>query len=368
MRKRIYHFALVPERVFVKPFVPIRFKSSENQKKQCQTPNLALLRVCKIIYHEAILVFYGENVFSIVTPDFFFCLLRRYPRLTKHLGFIRSVEIIFDIHDFKYLTGPFCSQLKMMGQILTLQEEKFSAAKAAAKEVFALRARLAGAEEYIVGDSSGENVTGKITDAIFQGNDDRNEDDGQNNESDNTDKELKGDENHEQAQVEGKMRHAGSISSDFSSLATPTTNTKTDEHERGIRKLDDFLWGRTLTFVRQHLRLNHLHLNFEHCLCPAKCCRLASEVMEWGSTKRFDFDLPEYVSISGATEEEREEIMSTLRKQCLTKKTVAKHLKGKKKSAEQESEVGRKTAAAKRRVPEPRKVTPSMDVQGMLKG
>lgn len=70
-------------------------------------------------------------------------------------------------------------------------------------------------------------------------------------------------------------------------LPSPTSSdlTRADErkvHERHIANLREFLWGRTVTFVKQAFQLDCLYVDFTDARCPRRCCRFAHEVMRWG--------------------------------------------------------------------------------------
>ncbi|EEP78519.1 predicted protein [Uncinocarpus reesii 1704] len=299
LRKKIYHFTLVPGRVFIKPFVPTRYKPGNNAQKKYDAPNLVILRVCKQIYEEAIVEFYRENTFSIVTPDLLLYAIQRYPRLSENIRYIRSVEVIFDICDFRYLTSVFSTQLAMMEQVITRQDN-FSAVRPMAKQISALRARLVGAEDHTVGMNLNniecdERNTGEDDDINHQRYQDKEQA-----------RQVRRDE--AQLQVQAQIR---ALSSGYTTN-TAFSITHNTEHETDMKMLNDILWGRTLSFIRQYLGLAHISLDFKHCVCAAGCCRLADQVMKWGATKHFRFGLPSYLSISGATEDERGEIVAQM--------------------------------------------------------
>ncbi|KMU87408.1 hypothetical protein CIHG_05202 [Coccidioides immitis H538.4] len=265
VRQKIYHFALVPERVFIKPFVPTCFRSGNDEQKKYEKPNLAVLRVCKQIYEEAAVVFYKENKFSIVVPDFLLCMIQKYPRLAQNIKLIRHVEIIFDICDFHYLTGVFRVQLEMMGQTITRQEDKFPAGKPAAKKIFAVSARLAGAEEYIVGKGSGDNTKWDDEGDGTEGHDaeiNKGSENGPAQHVEDTD----GNECKVEVHCQGAEASTHSFSSDYTTDTTPTFLDSA--HEKDIARLNDLLWGRTLTFIRQRLQLEHIYMDFKGCFCP----------------------------------------------------------------------------------------------------
>ncbi|EER24865.1 hypothetical protein CPC735_014620 [Coccidioides posadasii C735 delta SOWgp] len=347
VRQKIYHFALVPERVFIKPFVPTCFRSGNGEQEKYETPNLAVLRVCKQIYEEAALVFYKENKFSIVVPDFLLCMIQKYPRLAQNIKLIRHVEIIFDICDFHYLTGVFRVQLEMMGQTITRQEDKFPAGKPAAKKIFAVSARLAGAEEYIVGKGSGDNTKWDDEGDGTEGHDaeiNMGSENGPAQHVEDTD----GNECKVEVHCQGAEASTHSFSSDYTTDTTPTFLDSA--HEKDIARLNDLLWGRTLTFIRQRLQLEHIYMDFKGCFCPGGCCRPISHAMEWGIIKHFYHGIPNFVSISGASEAEREEVVDILHKQRLTRRVVEKMSMGENSDEEFENTQRGKTGDGKEEV------------------
>jgi hypothetical protein len=79
--------------------------------------------------------------------------------------------------------------------------------------------------------------------------------------------------------------------------------------------MQEHLWGRILTFIRQRVLVTDLYLNLNNCYCPAGCCRLADQVMQWGWSHVWVFGLPLNLRISGATGNERKKMLEAISSQ-----------------------------------------------------
>ncbi|KMU78593.1 hypothetical protein CISG_01633 [Coccidioides immitis RMSCC 3703] len=188
VRQKIYHFALVPERVFIEPF----------------------------------------------------CLQRASGRAMMSRKSTRNQISLFYV------------SLEMMGQTITRQEDKFPAGKPAAKKIFAVSARLAGAEEYIVGKGSGDNTKWDDEGDGTEGHDaeiNKGSENGPAQHVEDTD----GNECKVEVHCQGAEASTHSFSSDYTTDTTPTFLDSA--HEKDIARLNDLLWGRTLTFIRQRLQV-----------------------------------------------------------------------------------------------------------------
>ncbi|KAI5287403.1 hypothetical protein KEM54_006021 [Ascosphaera aggregata] len=119
VRERIYRYALVPGKIFVKPFISFRYVEDDVYLSTYTPPNLALLRTSKGVYSEACFTFYRENTFCFVQPDILVTLLRVSPRrmrdLLKHM---HKVEIIFDYRDYQFMTDDLCRGLQRSADTL----------------------------------------------------------------------------------------------------------------------------------------------------------------------------------------------------------------------------------------------------------
>ena len=120
------------------------------------------------------------------------------------------------------------------------------------------------------------------------------------------------------ANILGADRYfAGSSMSSYSKARTG--------HDKAIKGMHDYLFGRSLTFVRQNLFVTELHIDLTKCLCLDGCCRLANQVMAWGWNRRWTFGLPHRISVCGATEEEQKELLSSISQQQLDQAAIAQN-------------------------------------------
>lgn len=104
VRQQIYRYALVPERVFVRPlrFVKDGMDKSKPGMRENQ-PTLRLLRASRVIYAEATPIFFGENVFSIAQVDGLAIITHEHSRALDNLALIRKIELIFDVHEYSQM-------------------------------------------------------------------------------------------------------------------------------------------------------------------------------------------------------------------------------------------------------------------------
>ena len=82
-----------------------------------------------------------------------------------------------------------------------------------------------------------------------------------------------------------------------------TTESCNAVHDRSIENVREFQWGSSLSWIRQNLQLDHLHLELEQCYCPAGCCRLAPVVMKWGEEKHWHYGPPKTIFPKGLKDE-----------------------------------------------------------------
>lgn len=91
----------------------------------------------------------------------------------------------------------------------------------------------------------------------------------------------------------------------------PASSENQETHDRHIENMKEYLWGRTLTFVRQTFRLTHLYVDVRACTCMNGCCRLADEVMSWGWFYVWVHGMPDEVQVRGASKQEMDAIAAT---------------------------------------------------------
>ncbi|KAM5490322.1 hypothetical protein MaudMau93_002520 [Microsporum audouinii] len=251
VRKEIYRYSVVPGKIFVRPFVSFHYIHDQRRLYTHQAPNMALFLACKKVHKEVSLVFYAENTFSILHPDVLLDISNEYPRVRDHLKHMHSIEVVFHHRDFQYLSGPFCDDL-LAGSIALTRQDKQNG-----KEIDKLARNFLKHRARILG---------------------------------------------------ARIYTAGD--SNVSRNTVPIL-----PHAQDIKSMQDYLFGRTLTFLRQRLLISNLELKFMECNCPEGCCRLAGEILNWGARKTWTFDLPRSISVTGATEEERKQILETIARQ-----------------------------------------------------
>lgn len=130
IRQNIYRHAVVPGKVFVKPFISFKYFENASFFAGYEPPNLALFRVCKAVYQEAGFLFYSENVFSILQPDILLVLLDEYPHIANYLKHMHKVELVFDYRDFQYISDDFCCGLQFTADLLQRADDRHTAALA----------------------------------------------------------------------------------------------------------------------------------------------------------------------------------------------------------------------------------------------
>ncbi|KAK2865039.1 hypothetical protein FQN49_003971 [Arthroderma sp. PD_2] len=248
VRKEIYRYSVVPGRVFVRPFVSFHYINDLRRHEGHRPPNMAMFMVCRKSYEEVCPLFYTENTFSILHPDVLLNASNEHPRLRDHLKHMHNIEVVFHHRDFQYLSGPFCNDL-LAGSIALKRNDKQKG-----KETEKMAKNLLKNRACILGARTyiaGDGGFGRTTGPILP-------------------------------------------------------------HAQDIKSMQDYFFGRTLTFLRQRLLISKLELKFMECNCPEGCCRLAGEILNWGTRKTWTFDLPRSISVTGATEEERKQILDTI--------------------------------------------------------
>lgn len=251
VRKRIYRYTLVQKRIFVRPFVSMTYLKDPNLKKTYQTPTLSLLRTSKQIYEEALPIFLTENTFTIIQVDLLAAARIEHPQVFQNLKLIRKVEIIFDARDYLYLANFVTSYAPRIRREI---------------------------------ESKAHNLRHKRT------------------VSDRLD----------------GMYSRFDVES-YQSPSQPPRHVNFEEeqeaHDRHVENMQEYLWGRTMTFVRQTFKLTHLYVDLRRCTCVGGCCRLADEAMAWGWFYVWLHGMPNEVHIRGTSRREMDAIASTFDKQ-----------------------------------------------------
>lgn len=252
IREQVYRYVLVMARIFVRPFISMDYLFDPNRVNNYGIPTLALLSVCKQIHQEATPIYLRENTFSIVHIDVLAAACRESPRIAHNLASIRHLELIFDVRDYIYLAQFVAEQLPSVSEAIDAQATSY-------QKVAVLRAL---------------------------------------------------DDMHLNFPQSGLLRR--SRSSSTTTLSVPTDPFPSVSHDRHVENMKEYLWGRTLTFVRQRFRLAELQVDLRHCTCVDGCCRLASEVLGWGWFRRWVCGMPAQVQVKGASRGEKEVIANIL--------------------------------------------------------
>lgn len=267
VRERIYRYALVPGKIFVKPFVSFRYLEDDEYLSAYTPPNLAIFRVCKDVYAEACFTFYRENTFAFVQPDILVTLLQESPkRMRDLLKHMHKVEMIFDYRDYQFISDDLCRGLQRSADALyELQSvnnsigvakrgEEAGVGRPCSDQISNAVVSLTQLRSYILGHHLRRSKSDRLSDSWSE-----------------------------------------------------------SMHAHNISILRTYLWGRTLTFIAQNLLITDLYLDFKNCYCPGGCCRLAKDVLGW-SWSPWVYGLPVSVAIANATEEEREEVLGQIKK------------------------------------------------------
>ncbi|KAI5289876.1 hypothetical protein KEM52_000637 [Ascosphaera acerosa] len=303
-RERIYRYALVPGKIFVRPFISLKYLDDRDSDGGYLSayipPNLALLRTSTSIHAEACFTFYRENIFSFVQPDLLVCLLEEQPhRMRALLKHMHKIEIVFDYRDYQYLTEDLCRGLEASAAALTARTRTGAAAAPAA---------AAGLSPSSTASTSSSRTLHESADATA-GTDAVDGADPPSAGGPSSPDDLS-------AAADSLLRLRAYIRGAHlrrSKADLPSDAWTAARHAHNIAVLRTYLWGRTLTFVAQTLLVTDLHLDFRNCFCPGRCCRLAADVLGWGWS-RWVYGLPRNVHISNATEAERMAVLECIRR------------------------------------------------------
>lgn len=254
IRKRIYRYALVKKRIFVRPFMSMGYLIDADRTTKYGVPNINLLRASKQIYVEAMPIYLGENTFSIVQIDLLAAACAESERVAYNLKLIRKVELVIDTRDYIYMAQYLLDELK------TVKDK---------------------VEEYAY-DSVDKR---RVIECLLQ--------------------------------LRTRLDVPGFDQTVPESIASRSSPEGQRKHQRHILNMKDLLWGRSLTFIRQTFRLSSLYLDMRHATCLSGCCRLATEVLDWGWFYVWLYGLPDEVQIRCYSEHEKKIITRTLNTQRL---------------------------------------------------
>jgi len=280
VREEIYRHALVKARVFVRPFISMEYMLHPDRAEIYDNPNIALLCVSRLIYHEATPIYLGENIFSIVQVDMLAAARMENRRIAKNLRQIRRLELIFDHRDYKYLAEFLGTEIPTVMTEIDEWADESPVKKLAMRDLSKIRDH-SGVSSGITPSASKLKRKSRLTDATGR--------------------------RQRQALNDHLYQHKDDV--------------KETPHERLTENLKEYLWGRTLTFARQTFRLTHLFIDLRHCTCPVGCCRLANQVLDWGWVYVWIHGLPDEVQVRGSSRSEKEVIARSLDRQSFHPKS-----------------------------------------------
>ncbi|RHZ64264.1 uncharacterized protein CDV56_103102 [Aspergillus thermomutatus] len=252
IRDQIYRYSLLMGRVFIRPFTTVEVLTDLNRTDTYGTPNLALLWTSKRIYEEAMPIYLSENTFSLVQVDLLAAARAEYPRVFENLRKIRNLELVFDCRDYIYLA-----------QFLSRELPGIAAAVQDAKASSKYKRKVIEKLDEMQVDFDIPRIEQTESDP---------------------DEELSSEEEHE-------------------------------IHDQHIENMKEYLWGRTMSFVRQTFQLSRLYIDLRHCTCNWGCCRLATEVLAWGWFHVWIHGMPDEIHVRGTSGREKKIIARLFDKQ-----------------------------------------------------
>ncbi|PGH17639.1 hypothetical protein AJ79_01001 [Helicocarpus griseus UAMH5409] len=254
VRCKIYRYACVPGKILVKPYLFLSISQNPyytEHSANCGPVNFALMKTCKKIHDEIVPILYSENILIFIHPDAFQSIMSTNANFSKYFKHIRKVEIVFDYRYLRDIENDFRTEIDYAK--LYIQSTPVRSV--------ALRRSLIRVQE-LYDDISG------ISEAC-----------------------------------------------DESGGKAPPLSAAEANHKILMRNLRKFLWGHTLSFIRRHMLLTHLHLDFRMCYCCQGCCRLPTTAIRWGNVRFWVHGLPKFVTIAGVSPDEEKAIRDAINKQ-----------------------------------------------------
>ena len=274
IRETIYRHALVKARIFVRPLISMEYLTNPYREEIYGIPNLALLCTTRKIYREAMPIYLGENTFSIVQVDMLAAARMENRRVARNLQQIRKLELIFDHRDYKYLAQFLGAELPTVATEIDDWADDSPFKRASMRELSRMQAHF-GMLSSSSSPSSPASPSFPVT-----------------------------------------ARNGFGLRKSLFNATKPKQSNGTDKpHERHVENMKEYLWGRTLTFVRQTFQLTHLYIDLRQCTCPSGCCRLADQVLDWGWVYVWIHGLPDEVQVRGSSVSEKEVIARSLDRQ-----------------------------------------------------
>lgn len=297
IREKVYRYALVMERIFVRPLISMEYLRNRNRAEDYGIPNLALLRVSRKINREAMPIYLRENVFSIVQVDILAAARIESQQVAKSLRQIRKLELVFDYRDYMYLARFLRSQLPaIMSEVEGRADDSLSKS-AGLKSLSEMLGKFDQSSDRSLNATAGNTITGTNVSA---------------NTSTNTNT------NTRSKLGLGRLLHPRhTVEQQQSQHRRNDNSSSKPTHDTHIDNMKEYLWGRTMTFVRQTFQLSHLYVDLRHCTCPLGCCRLAEEVLDWGWVHMWIHGMPNEVEVTASSTVEEVLIAMSLERQSL---------------------------------------------------
>ena len=289
IRETIYRHALVKARIFVRPLISMEYLTNPYREEIYGIPNLALLCTTCKIYREAMPIYLGENTFSIVQVDMLAAARMENRRVAKNLQQIRKLELIFDHRDYKYLAQFLGAELPTVATEIDDWADDSPFKRASMRELGRIQAHFGMCSSSSTTTSSSTSSPASPSFPVTARN--------------------------------GFGLRKSLFNAPKLDQQKQQQQHGTDKpHERHIENMKEYLWGRTLTFVRQTFQLTHLYIDLRQCTCSSGCCRLADQVLDWGWVYVWIHGLPDEVQVRGSSVSEKEVIARSLDRQSFRPK------------------------------------------------
>lgn len=305
IRERIYRDALVMERIFVRPLISMEYIRNPNRAEDYGIPNLALLRVSHKINREAMPIYLDENIFSIVQVDMLAAARMESRQVAKSLRKIRKLELVFDYRDYIYLARFLRTQLPAIMSEIDDRADGSPSKSAGLKNLGEIHEKFnqSSGRTFAIETADNSNTsTNASTNASA-------------NTSANTRTKLGRLLQPKNTPKQQQLQHRRDNSDGTKSA-----------HDLQVENMKEYLWGRTMTFVRQTFHLSHLYIDLRRCTCLLGCCRLAEEVLDWGWVHMWIHGMPNEVEVTASSTVEEELIAMSLERQSLRPGLKPKHV------------------------------------------